>query len=231
MNILKMIIIGSLSFIGLTAYAGGIVTVKGHYRGDGTWVSSHIRTAPNNTVLDNLSYNGDPAIAPARSDAEIRAIAATQMPPPEATIYRNSSWLVTNSTVELGCMPYLAPSGVSPRSKVFQMSLYTKYGIKESSGYSPVVKFMEFAMRDGTTRWTDNIAIEHSEPNGMIVSVSNKWRYLSIDTLGVPPVEDIITVLKQATSVAAIVNGRRFVFSLSDIERDISAVLRACPNS
>ena len=34
------------------------VHVRGYYRSSGTYVSPHVRTAPNNTVTDNLSYRG-----------------------------------------------------------------------------------------------------------------------------------------------------------------------------
>jgi len=32
------------------------VSVRGYYRGNGTYVAPHVRTAPNHTVTDNLSY-------------------------------------------------------------------------------------------------------------------------------------------------------------------------------
>lgn len=32
--------------------------VRGYYRSTGTYVWPHVRTAPNNTVADNLSYRG-----------------------------------------------------------------------------------------------------------------------------------------------------------------------------
>src|SRR5258707_11158240 len=32
------------------------VTVRGYYRSNGTYVAPHVRTAPNDTVTDNLSY-------------------------------------------------------------------------------------------------------------------------------------------------------------------------------
>lgn len=35
------------------------VSVKGHYRKDGTYVKPHQRTRPNNTVTDNYSYKGN----------------------------------------------------------------------------------------------------------------------------------------------------------------------------
>ena len=32
--------------------------VNGYYRSNGTYVAPHVRTAPNATVTDNLSYRG-----------------------------------------------------------------------------------------------------------------------------------------------------------------------------
>ena len=34
------------------------VNVRGYYRSNGTYVAPHVRTAPNGTVSDNLSYRG-----------------------------------------------------------------------------------------------------------------------------------------------------------------------------
>jgi len=34
------------------------VSVRGYYRSSGTYVAPHVRTAPNDTVTDNLSYRG-----------------------------------------------------------------------------------------------------------------------------------------------------------------------------
>jgi hypothetical protein len=34
------------------------VNVRGYYRSNGTYVAPHVRTAPNDTVTDNLSYRG-----------------------------------------------------------------------------------------------------------------------------------------------------------------------------
>ena len=34
------------------------VNVSGYYRSSGTFVAPHVRTAPNGTVTDNLSYRG-----------------------------------------------------------------------------------------------------------------------------------------------------------------------------
>jgi hypothetical protein len=34
------------------------VSVNGYYRGTGTYVAPYVRTAPNDTVTDNLSYRG-----------------------------------------------------------------------------------------------------------------------------------------------------------------------------
>ena len=39
----------------LTAQAGG---VRGYYRSSGTYVAPYVRTAPNSTITDNLSYRG-----------------------------------------------------------------------------------------------------------------------------------------------------------------------------
>ena len=32
--------------------------MRGYYRSNGTYVAPHVRTAPNGTVTDNLSYGG-----------------------------------------------------------------------------------------------------------------------------------------------------------------------------
>lgn len=41
------------------ALAGGRVSVRGHFRRDGTYVQPHYRTAPDSTVLNNYSYPGN----------------------------------------------------------------------------------------------------------------------------------------------------------------------------
>lgn len=46
------------AFLFTTINAQALVSVKGYYRSNGTYVAPHYRTSPNSTVTDNFSYNG-----------------------------------------------------------------------------------------------------------------------------------------------------------------------------
>ena len=49
----------SSGYVYRNPYAGyPSVDVRGYYRSNGTYVAPHVRTAPNDTVTDNLSYRG-----------------------------------------------------------------------------------------------------------------------------------------------------------------------------
>jgi len=57
-KILGLFAFGVLCFTpSMAAFAN--VNVKGHYRQNGTWVDSHYRTRPNNTIQDNWSTWGN----------------------------------------------------------------------------------------------------------------------------------------------------------------------------
>lgn len=47
-----------VAFLFTTVNAQALVSVRGYYRSNGTYVAPHYRTSPNNTVTDNFSYNG-----------------------------------------------------------------------------------------------------------------------------------------------------------------------------
>ena len=49
----------AILFATVACFAQKSVTVSSYYRSNGTYVQSHYRTAPNNTVLDNWSTVGN----------------------------------------------------------------------------------------------------------------------------------------------------------------------------
>ena len=56
-----MIMIGLVSVMGLNlnTAANALVLVDGYFKSNGTYVDSHYRTKPNNTVRDNWSTYGN----------------------------------------------------------------------------------------------------------------------------------------------------------------------------
>jgi hypothetical protein len=243
---MKTLLIILLCSISLSTYAGGLVHVNGYTRADGTWVEGHVRTAPNDTITDNFSYRGTggarrwyPAsdrggdVCYGLSEYECRELAIAEMTTVSATTYRNMSLVVTNSTVELSCMPYHYTNEpeILPRDKAIIMSLHLQYGLREYLSATAVNSFIEFTMRDGTTRWSENVVFERDSSGNTIISLSNRWRATSRHHPLTPPTEDIVSVLSQATSVAAVVGNARYVYSLTGIVGDINTLLRACPNN
>lgn len=249
---MKSILIIILCLLNLSAYAGELIHVNGYYRADGTWVRGHVRTPPNDTITDNLSYRGTGSAGSrirgramhvrddcyGLSDYECTELALSRMPAPRAVLYRNSATVVTNSTVELMCMPNPEnqESEVLPRNKALMMSLYLRHGTEEHVRPSHNSYVVEFTMRDGTTRFTENVFVERlrlRDGDHIVASLANFYRVESTHnrTEGTPPVEDIISVLLRASKVSVKLRNVKYVYSLTGITRDVRTLLASCPDS
>ena len=57
MNLQKVVLFILISLFSISSFAD--VSVRGHYRKDGTYVQPHYRSNPNNTTNDNWSTKGN----------------------------------------------------------------------------------------------------------------------------------------------------------------------------
>ena len=55
----KILSVFVLVLVGISFNVFADVSVKGYYKGDGTYVQPHYRTSPNNTIRDNYSTYGN----------------------------------------------------------------------------------------------------------------------------------------------------------------------------
>ena len=55
---MKKIILSSILVVSIfsSAFAGNLYMVKGYTKANGTYVSPHLKTTPDNSVYNNLSY-------------------------------------------------------------------------------------------------------------------------------------------------------------------------------
>lgn len=55
------------ALVSTPAFATGLVSVRGYTKSNGTYVAPHVRTAPDNTVTNNFSYQPKTVSVPSTS--------------------------------------------------------------------------------------------------------------------------------------------------------------------
>ncbi len=128
----------------ISAFAAQAGTVRGHFRGNGTYVAPYYRTPANGTPYDNLSYRGYPSQQPGYVSP--RSYSGWSRPTPLPS-YRNSVPRTLPYTG--GYATYTCSSTTCPSYRSSCFSYPSSYSVYGSSTQLGGTTFHNYSSSDG----------------------------------------------------------------------------------